>query len=305
MMERVPRLPTQALALLAKQDNVVATWQLDRPTSHQMRQAHNRGVWRQLTRFTYLAAPCEPTEAQLRWAAALHVGPAGLLSGQAALACAEWCGKPSAAIDVLTSAATNRRSTPRWLQVHRTTVMPRAALTGIPRAIPVAAAIDAASWARTNREAMFIVVSVLQQRLTTPREIERLLRGRPTVKRRNLVLETVTEFRGGATSMSEIDFGALCRKYGLRQPDRQIRRKDARGRSRFIDVHFDAEAVTVEIDGLQHLELEIWLDDQDRQNELVIAGNRTFLRVSTWVLKHNPAHFMAQLARALGQSLNI
>ncbi len=167
--------------------------------------------------------------------------------------------------------------------------------------LPAAAAVDAAGWARTDREAMSIVVSVLQQRLCQPLEIEAVLRDRPSAKRRALILETVQEFRGGATSMGEIDFGAVCKRYGIRTPDRQIRRRDAQGVFRYIDAYFDVENVTVEIDRLHHVDVEVWMDDQVRQNDLVIDGHRTFLRVSTWIPKYDLDIFMTQLGRDLGK----
>ncbi|MFN8184866.1 MAG: hypothetical protein U0R23_10630 [Candidatus Nanopelagicales bacterium] len=44
------------------------------------------------------------------------------------------------------------------------------------------------------------------------------------------------------------------------------------------NVHFDAEGVTVEIDGVHHTRPEVWIADHERQNDLVIGGDRVFLR---------------------------
>lgn len=101
-------------------------------------------------------------------------------------------------------------------------------------------------------------------------------------------------------SISEMDFSRLCREFGIRQPDRQIPRRSRRGIRR-LDVYFDAERVVVEIDGIGHADPENWLDDHERQNDIVIQGDRTFLRVSTWVIKYEPEYFMEQLALALGK----
>jgi len=293
----MPRIGPDLLHLLTVQDNVVATWQVSRPTASRMRRAHNQGLWRQLTKHTYLAAPSEPTQMQRLWAAALHSGPDSLLTGQAALACAGWTGEQWGPTDVLIGHTASARGAPVWMRLHRTTVMPRGIRRDIPRAMPEAALIDAAGWATSHREAMFLVVSSLQQRIVSPAPLLRLLDDRPTARRRHLIRQTIDEFHGGATSMSEIDFGRLCRRYGIRKPDRQVMR-NVNGR-RYLDVHFDAEGVTVEIDGVHHTRPEVWIDDHERQNDLVIGGDRVFLRVSTFVLRYEPEVFMLQLRRAL------
>lgn len=223
-----------------------------------------------------------------------------MLSGQAALVCHGWTGNRSGPIDVLADLRHTTR-VPAWMRVHRTTIMPRASKGGIPRAIPQAATIDAASWARTAREAEFLVLSVLSQKLCTSHDLERVLADRPSVKHRRLLLGVIKEFRDGVHSMGELDFSRLCREYGIRKPDRQVWRYGARGERRRLDVYFDAEGVVVEIDGIGHTDLETWIDDQERQNEVVISGDRLFLRVSNLALRYEPEVFMDQLQRALRQ----
>ena len=75
--------PTNVIEPLTAQSNVIAVWQLD--DGRAVRRAHALGHWRELTPRVYAAAPSEPTEEQLIWAAALHAGPLGRLAGQAAL----------------------------------------------------------------------------------------------------------------------------------------------------------------------------------------------------------------------------
>lgn len=101
-------------------------------------------------------------------------------------------------------------------------------------------------------------------------------------------------------SMGELDFARLCKRYGLRPPDRQVRRKSTRG-TRHIDAYWDAERVIVEIDGAGHADAEVLRDDHERQNDLVLQGDRTFMRVFTWVLKYEPEVFMAQLSQVVGK----
>lgn len=168
----------------------------------------------------------------------------------------------------------------------------------MPRSRPGDACVDAAAWARSDREALFIVITCLNKRLVTARDLERALRDRPNLRRRNQVLEAAAEFSGGAMSVGEVDFSRLCRKFGIRPPDRQVRRKSTRG-TRCIDAYWDAERVVVEIDGAGHADIAVMFDDHERQNDIVRQGDRTFLRVLTWVLRYEPEVFMSQLADVL------
>jgi hypothetical protein len=42
-------------------------------------------------------------------------------------------------------------------------------------------------------------------------------------------------------------------------------------------------------------------DDHERQNDIVLRGDRIFLRVFTWVLRYEPEVFMTQLAQVVGK----
>jgi hypothetical protein len=295
----VPDLSNEAVELLTAQANVIATWQVEVPNSRAMARAHRRGHWQRVTSNVYAAGPAEPTEEQSMWAAALHFGAQSMLTGQAALKCHGWTGDRQTTIDVLVPRSVNPRHVPKGLRVHRTTVMPSRSGTGIPRALPASATVDAVSWARTDREADFLVVSVLQQKLCDAADLERALRDRPTTLRRKLILATVAEFQGGATTMGELDFKRLCHEYGIRQPDRQVWRKVG-GRRRRLDCYWDAERVVVEIDGIGHLDVAQSADDQERQNDVVLSEGCIVLRVMNIVLRHDPGVFMAQLGVALG-----
>lgn len=200
----MPELSTEATELLTTQANVIATWQVEVPSSRAMARAYRRGLWQRLTPRVYAAGPAEPTDEQTLWAAALHFGSGSMLSGQAALTCHGWTGERAGNIDILVPRSVNPRHVPNGHTVHRTTVMPRQARRGIPRAVPAAATVDAVAWARTNREAGFLVVSVLQQQVCDADDLERVLRDRPTTARRSRVLATVAEFRDGVTTMGEL-----------------------------------------------------------------------------------------------------
>lgn len=297
MRQVPPRLSTNVIELLTAQSNVIAVWQLD--DGRAARRAHALGHWRELTPRVYAAAPSEPTEEQLIWAAALHAGPLGRLAGQAALFGSGWEHDVARPFDVVVPAELNP-GCPEWITLHRTTRVLTSPKGGMPRTPPAQACLDAVVWCRTDREAVFVLITALKENVVEPPDLLRELKNRPTMPRRHLVSETVDEFTGGAMSMGELDFAKLCREYGIRPPDRQVRRKSAQG-TRFLDCYWDAERVVVEIDGAGHADIEVMRDDHERQNDVVLQGDRIFLRVFTWVLRYEPEVFMSQLAQIVGK----
>lgn len=290
----------ELLELLTKQDNVVALWQLDDEVRRAATRARRLGHWRDITERVYLAAPSDPTHEQRLWAASLHAGKDSVLAGQAALYASGWKHDVAEPFDVLVARDKNPLC-PKWIRLHRTNRLLTSPKQGMPRSQPVDACLDAAAWARTNREAAFVVITALSKQLVKPRELEREAGKRALLPRRELILETLTEFAGGVMSMGELDFSGLCRQYGIRPPDRQVRRTSSSGQ-RCIDAYWDAEHVLVEIDGAGHADVEVMRDDHERQNDFVIQGDRIFLRVFAWVLKYEPEIFMSQLAQVVGMA---
>ena len=102
----------------------------------------------------------------------------------------------------------------------------------------------------------------------------------------------------GASTLPEIDFVRLCRRYGLPLPDHQVLRRDAAGRPRYLDVYWGRYRAHVEIDGAWHTDADAWWADMRRQNELWIAGDRV-LRFPAWLVRRRPARVAAQVHAAL------
>jgi hypothetical protein len=160
------------------------------------------------------------------------------------------------------------------------------------------AAARAAAWARTDREATLIVISALQQRLIEPRRLLQTVELLPRLPRRRLVAELVREFNGGAHSLNELDFAAMCHRYDVPPPRRQAKRYDSAGQLRAIDVEFvtvSGKILRLEIEGIQHLNPDNYFADITRHNQLQIADPAVGLRVLSWTLSHEPAPFMTQL----------
>ena len=70
-------------------------------------------------------------------------------------------------------------------------------------------------------------------------------------------------------------------------PDRQVKRKDADGRSRFTDCEWrlaDGRILVLEVDGSFHMEVEHWEDDLARQRALA-ASDRIIVRCTSRELR--------------------
>jgi very-short-patch-repair endonuclease len=232
------------------------------------------------------------------WAAVFQGGPRACLDGGSALIAAglERFEIDRVRVSVPRGARVRRnqrfdiRQTRRWSAddiLH----------TGIPRTRVPTAAVRAALWARTDREATFVLTLVVQQRLTTPEALGvELLRVRRD-KRRLLLHEVVNDLLGGAQSLGEIDIGRELRRRGLPPPARQVLRRDRRNRY-YLDLYWPAWKLVVEIDGIHHTWAAHVVGDALRQNALMLDGD-TVLRLPLLGLRLEPDAFLDQVESAL------
>ncbi|MFG3709451.1 endonuclease domain-containing protein [Micromonospora sp. NPDC047730] len=164
--------------------------------------------------------------------------------------------------------------------------------------MPARSIVDAAQWAGTDAEARAIVAAGFQQRIVRGEDLREVLDRMPRLRRRKLILGVATDAAGGAHSLAELDFLGLVRRAGLPEPIRQMIRRDASGRRRYLDAYFEEWRVHVEIDGGQHLDPRAAWADMRRQNDLWVEGDRV-LRFPSWALRAHPAEVIAQLRAAL------
>ncbi len=167
----------------------------------------------------------------------------------------------------------------------------------VPRVRVPMAAVQAALWARTDREAALLLVTPVQQRLTTVADLAAAVDTVRRDRRRALMRAIVGELADGVRSLNELDFAALCRSRGLPEPSRQVVVRTASGRAH-LDVRWDRERVTVEVDGIGHLRVDRWLDDSVRHNEIAVTGE-IVLRVPSLGLRIEPDRHFAAIERAL------
>jgi very-short-patch-repair endonuclease len=168
---------------------------------------------------------------------------------------------------------------------------------GIPRTKNHVAAIRAALWARSDKQAALLLTMTVQQRLTTPellvKELLRIKRDR----RRTLITAVITDLLDGVRSLGEHEFAQLCRERGLPEPTRQVVRKGKGGRY-YLDVIWEEWGVVVEIDGIQHSWASNIVADALRHNSVAL-GSAVVLRLPLLGLRVVPDDFFEQIEQAL------
>lgn len=245
------------------------------------------------------------TPRQRQWAALLNAGNRAALAGRTALELAGLRGWEAGSVQLVVP----RGVTPAALggipvRVHQTRrdSSGQLLLIGAPTRTPIErSAIDAASWEPNPRACAGLLAAVVQQKLSTAPRLLAALESAGHVRRRQLMKLTLGDVAGGAQALSEIDFGQLCRRFGLRVTSRQAIRLDGQGRRRYLDgLVSDGQrgSVAFEVDGGLHLRVLSYWDDMDRSNELVIAGH-SLLRFPSLIVRTEPERVVDQLRRAL------
>lgn len=168
---------------------------------------------------------------------------------------------------------------------------------GIPRVRTEIAAIRAALWARTNRQAALLLTMTVQQRLARATDLACALLDVRRDKRRRFIESVLLDLLGGVQSMGELDFARRCRQRRLPEPDRQVVRK-GRGGTYYLDVYWHAFGVVLEVDGIHLLHATNVVEDALRQNHVTIDGD-TVLRLPLLGLRVAEDDFFAQIEAAL------
>jgi hypothetical protein len=117
--------------------------------------------------------------------------------------------------------------------------------------MPAVAAVHAALWAATDKQATFFLVLAVQQGLCRPSDLSdaaTVVRRHP---RRRLVSQVVLDLADGSRSLGELDVAGAMRSRGLPEPDRQALRRRPSG-TQYLDADFPAYRVSLEVDGSQH-----------------------------------------------------
>lgn len=286
--------------LIVQQDGVLDTDVLLRCLTYgELRWQVASGRWQRPCKGVVVTQSGPLTDRQVLRVALLRTGPTAALAGLTAARLDGFTGfgdkRPVAdgPIHVILPAGTPRRSAPLRLNVvthySRTLTNDDVHPTRQPRRTRIARSlVDAAAWMPTDRGAMALLAAGVQQRLVRVDDLRQVVERIETLRRRTLITATLGDIAGGAQALSELDFtNQVVRRHRLPEPSRQVGRRDARGRQRWIDVAWDEWKVMVEIDGAQHMNpLEQW-DDMDRENH-IRADGYLLLRFPAWLVRHDP-----------------
>lgn len=245
-----------------------------------------------------------PITRRQRWDAALiSVGPRAVLTAFTAAEYAGLVGWERDWVDVLAPPGATRPVIEAvQLRLHRTRLWcePADASAFRCQRLPSALMIAARSFSNA-RPACGLLAAAVQQRLTTADALLRAVESPHCTRHKCGMRAALLDIAGGSQALSEIDFALLCRRYRLPAPLKQLFRREASGRRRYLDATWrrsDGRLVVVEVDGALHLNPAQWWDDQHRQNELMLAGDLV-LRFPSVVIRADEAAVARQLRRAL------
>lgn len=237
-----------------------------------------------------------PTRRQRMWLAVLEPASPVSLAGWTALETAgfRFFGKELDSIHILVRRGSTSGHGP-GLTVHESRRFSDACIdprSAIPRTTLPRSAIDAAAWQPYPRYACGLLAAVVQQRLCTANELADALPHVGRVRHKPHMRLAIADIAGGAEALSEIDIARMCRRFGLRPPDRQRLRRDAQGRKRYLDCEWvleDGSIVVLEVDGSHHIEVANWERDMKRERGVVISGRRVLRATANEARYDQPA----------------
>jgi very-short-patch-repair endonuclease len=261
--------------------------------------AHVRGGRWQCVHSQSLAVhTTDVSESGRLWAAVFEAGDRACLDGASSLIAAglEHFTEDVVRVSVPRGVLVRRK---RGINVRQTRRLKTTDIVslGIPRTKTHVAAIRAALWARSDKQAALLLTMSVQQRLTTPELLVKELLRVKRDRRRTLIAAVITDLLDGVRSLGEHEFAELCRERGFPEPTRQVVRKGKSGRY-FLDVIWEEWGVVVEIDGIQHTWVTNVISDALRHNTVAL-GSALVLRLPLLGLRVAPDDFFEQIEEAL------
>ena len=227
----------------------------------------------------------------LRDAAELRSQPRGLtILAAEARAHEAGCSPPSSTLETATASCLGHNSQRFWIPGDIIEA-------GVRRVQSPLAAIRAANWARTDRQAALILVVVVQQGIVRPTDLFDVIKRFKRMRRRALIVGVLGDVLHGVQSLGELDFARECRRRGLPKSSRHVIRQGKRGRV-YLDVYFDDFGLVIEIEGAHHDEVLNSIDDALRQNHLS-RGAEDFRRIPVVGFRTDRGVFMQQVVDKL------
>lgn len=288
------------LSRFASQHGVVSRPQLYDAglTRSQLRAELAAGRWQRLGRQTVALHSGQLSDQALMWRAVFETGADCALDGVSALLLHGMENFQTGVVHVSVSKGTRYRRPP-GVRIHETRRRQDSDVVTLGMRVvkPEIAAVRAALWAVSNRQAAFLIVLPVQQGLVTPAALSDAFSTVRRDKRRGFLKRVIADVAEGVRSMGELDFAKSCRKRGLPPPTRQAVRRTQDGRV-YLDVYWDQFGVVVEIEGVHHLMPGIAVADSLRQNRLTIDNDRV-LRIPVLGLRIAEDQFLDQVEELL------
>ena len=158
-----------------------------------------------------------------------------------------------------------------------------------------------AGYEASNRAAHGILAATVQQLLTNAARMIEWIDPLHPLRRAKPFKRTLSFIDAGAHSGAELELGRLCRRFRIPAPDRQRRRSDARGKTRWTDGEWelrDGTVVVLEVDGGFHLDILQAGDDYKRARRIT-TRSRIVVRCTAYELTHEAIEVASDLI-ALG-----
>lgn len=231
------------------------------------------GPWQRMLPGVYLTVTGQPTREQMQIASLLYAGPAGLLTGPAALANYQIRGPRSRIVDVLVPAGTKRTDSD-FAAIHRTWRMPNSVICDGPVrfAPPARAVADAVRAMTTLEDARAVVASAVQQGRCTVAELVAEFKAGP-VRRSAILRSVLAEVIAGIRSVPEADLRELICKARLPEPLYNPRLYFGGVFLAQPDAWWPDYGVAVEVDSREwHLSPSDWEQTMARHARMCAAG---------------------------------
>lgn len=210
----------------------------------------------------------------LRWCAVLEVGARAALDGVTALQAAGVTGLSDEAVVVIAPKGSTP-ARPPGVVVRESRLFSEDDVigVGIRRVRPAVAAVHAALWASTDRQAAYFLTLVVQQRLARPSDLAAVL-ARVRRHRRRLTLRAlVAALVAGSQSLGELDVSADLRRRGFPVRQQAVRRRPSG--TEYLDIEIEDCDVCLEVDGIGHDAPEQRLSDLVRDIRTLVDGKVT------------------------------
>jgi hypothetical protein len=244
--------------------------------------------------------PLDPDQTQ--WVALLAAPPGAVLGGLSAL---RLDGFRTTQTHALTVIGKHRSRHPGWQHANYwvsrqlSDLDIRRAVGEPPRTEPARSTIDVASRAKGDVRVRGTVLAVVQQKVVSPGALTKVVGRFPTLPRRALIRESITDAIGGIESVPEHEFDVIRRAWHLPEPSRQaiVERRDGRF---FLDAEWQRYRARCEVHGAPHFSVDRWSDDLERQNDLVLSRG-SMLAFTSFTIRHRQPVVGRQLVTLLRQ----